>query len=91
MALRWVIRFWELSVDNGLSPYGGNVTFFFRVEGEAAALGNNEPLVCPRKCSWWSVSLHSIFVPFLTFDPLSAHPERTFKSRTQVRVFCALK
>lgn len=52
MALRWVIRFWELSVDNGLSPYSGNVTFFSRVEGEVAALGNNEPLGCPRKCSW---------------------------------------
>lgn len=50
----------------------------------AVALENNGPSEPPLEISWCSVPLHSFFVPFSTFDPLSAHPTRSFKSRIQV-------
>lgn len=50
----------------------------------AVALENNGPSELPLEISWCSVPLHSIFVPFSTFDPLSAHPTRSLKSRIQV-------
>lgn len=83
------IGFWELNVDNGplpsplqwycqvLRPSGGR-------DGRVVALENNGPSEPHLEISWCSVPLHGMFVPFSTFDPLSAHPTRSLKSRIQV-------